>query len=58
MSEKISQYIATATSNPIKSKDYLDLSNEDGTGGYDVSKKVKVSEMMIYINTLVNNIYN
>jgi len=58
MAEKISGYTATAISNPIKSLNYLDFSNEDGVGGYDVSKKIKVSELLAYLNLNINNIYN
>lgn len=57
MGEKISGYTADATSNPIKAVDYLDLSNEDGGGGYDVSKKILVSEFLTFLNGNIDNIY-
>jgi len=57
MAEKISQYVADATSNPIKNEDYLDLSNEDGGGGYDVSKKILVSELVTFLNSNIVNLY-
>lgn len=57
MAEKISQYVADATSNPIKNEDLLDFSNEDGGGGYDVSKKIKVSEFLTFLNANGQNIY-
>lgn len=58
MAEKISLYVATAGSNPIKAADYLDFSNEDGGGGYDVSKKILVSEFLTFLNGQIVNIYN
>lgn len=58
MSEKISQYSADAASDPIKSEDLLDFSNEDGAAAYDVSKKIKVSEFLTYLNANINSYYN
>ena len=58
MSEKISQYTADATSNPIKVEDLMDFSNEDGGGGFDVSKKITVAEMLAFINTNGVNYYS
>jgi len=58
MAEKISQYTADGTSNPIQAEDYLDFSNYDGVSAYDVSKKILVSELIAYINSNVDNIYN
>lgn len=58
MAEKISQYTADGISNPIKGADLLDFSNEDGGGGFDVSKKITVTELMTYINSNVDNLYN
>jgi hypothetical protein len=57
--EKISQYVADATSNPITGFDYLDFSNSpDGGLTYDVSKKILVSEFLNYLNTSIVNLYN
>ena len=58
MAEKISGYTADGTSNPIKGEDLLDFSNEDGGGGFDVSKKITMDEMMSYVNANVNSYYN
>jgi len=58
MAEKISGYTADAISNPIKDEDLLDFSNEDGGGGFDVSKKIKVSQLLSFLNAVVNNLYN
>jgi hypothetical protein len=55
--EKISQYTADATSNPIQAEDLLDFSNWDGAA-YDVSKKILVSELLTYLNSNITNIYN
>lgn len=58
MGEKISGYTADATSNPIKTVDLLDFSNEDGAAAYDVSKKILVSEFITFLNGTINNVYN
>lgn len=58
MSEKISGYTEDGTSKPIQLLDLLDFSNSDGVGGYDVSKKILVSELLTYVNSTVNNYYN
>ena len=52
--QKISQYTSDGTSNPLKGEDLFDSSNEDGTGNFDVSKKIKASEILEYVeaNTL------
>ncbi len=55
---KISQYTKDATSDPIKAADLFDMSNEDGGGGYDDSKKILVSEFTAYMNTVIENLYN
>lgn len=55
MSEKISDYTADATSNPIKNEDLLDFSNEDGAGDFDVSKKITVDEFKAFLNII--NLY-
>jgi len=57
MAEKISGYTADATSDPIKDDDYLDLSNEDGGGGYDESKKILVSEMVTFLSANLDTYY-
>lgn len=57
MSEKISDYTADATSNPIKNEDLMDFSNEDGAGAFDVSKKITVLELLTFLNTAIDNIY-
>lgn len=57
MGDKISQYTKDATSDPIKGLDLMDMSNEDGGGGFDDSKKIKVDELMAYINLNVSNLY-
>lgn len=45
----IHDYPTDATAEPIKALDYLDMDNEDGSGGYDVSKKILVSEFLTFI---------
>ncbi len=57
MSEKISQYTADGSSNPIQKEDLLDFSNANG-GGFDVSKKITVQEFELYLNNALNTIYN
>lgn len=37
------------TSDPLKGEDLIGVSNEDGGGGYDLSKKILVSEFSTYI---------
>jgi hypothetical protein len=56
--EKISAYVADNISNPIKNEDLLDVSNEDGLGGFDVSKKILVSEFIALVNAGIINLYN
>jgi len=57
MGDKISQYTADGTSNPLKDEDLFDASNEDGAGGFDVSKKITALDLINYINQNVNNYY-
>ena len=49
MADKISEYTADGTSNPLKDEDLFDSSNEDGSGDFDVSKKIKASEILAYV---------
>lgn len=56
-SEKISEYVPDAISNPIKNEDLLDFSNEDGVGGFDVSKKITVLEFLTFLNLAIENLY-
>jgi len=59
MAEKISQYVADATSNPIKSEDLLDFSNWDNNLlVFDVSKKITVGEFLNYAGALISTFYN
>jgi len=57
MPEKISQYIADNTSNPIQPFDLLDFSNYDSPGVYDVSKKITVLEFLTYLAGNINTYY-
>jgi len=57
MSEKISLYVADAVSNPIDQNDYMDFSNWNGEA-YDVSKKIKTSELEEYLNGVLKTYYN
>ena len=57
MGDKISQYTADGTSNPLKDEDLFDSSNEDGAGSFDLSKKITALELLSYINQNVNNYY-
>ena len=58
MGDKISQYTADGTSNPLKGDDLFDASNEDGAGSFDVSKKITALELLNYINANVDNLYS
>ncbi len=50
---KIHDYVNDAASDPIKGDDYLDMDNEDGGGGYDVSKKILVSEFAAFLGVSI-----
>ena len=58
MGDKISQYTADGTSNPLKDEDLFDASNEDGAGSFDLSKKITALELLAYINANVDNLYS
>lgn len=58
MGDKISQYTADGTSNPLKDEDLFDASNEDGAGSFDLSKKIMALELLAYINANVDNLYS
>lgn len=59
MPDKISGYTADGTSNPIQLKDLMDFSNTpDGGTTYDVSKKIEVGELMDFINSNAETLYN
>ena len=58
MGDKISDYVPDQASNPIKVADVLDISNENGGGGFDVSKKITVGEMLTFLNANLNTYYN
>lgn len=49
MSNEINEYVADATSDPIKNADLLDMDNEDGGGGFDKSKKISVLAFVTFI---------
>ena len=49
---KISDYTADAASDPIKNEDLVDMSNEDGGGGFDVSKKITVAELLAFLGSI------
>ena len=49
MADKISDYTANGTTNPLKDEDLFDSSNQNGAGNFNVSKKIKASEVLAYV---------
>lgn len=48
--------IPDGTSNPLKDEDLIGVSNEDGGGDYDLSKKILMSEVKAYIATALGSL--
>lgn len=40
-------------SNPLKNEDLIGVSNEDGGGGFNLSKKIKISELVTFVRGLL-----
>lgn len=57
MAEKTSDYLNDATSKPIQNDDYLDFSNFLSGSTWDVSKKIKVSELITFLNSNIPHYY-
>lgn len=54
---KISGYTKTATTNPIKDADLMDMSNEN-TGSFDFSKKITVAELATFLGVPTGTQYH
>lgn len=58
MAEKTSGYTEDAASKPIQNDDYIDFSNFLSGSTWDVSKKIKVSEFITFLNSNADTFYN
>ena len=50
---KYSDRTPDGTSNPLKAEDLIGVSNEDGSGGFDLSKKITIDELMTFLGLLI-----
>jgi hypothetical protein len=50
---KYSDRTPDGTSNPLKSEDLIGVSNEDGSGGFDLSKKITIDELMTFLGVSI-----
>ena len=48
---KYSDRVPDGTSNPLKAADLIGVSNEDGGGGFDLSKKITMQEVADFLST-------
>lgn len=55
---KYSDRTPDAASNPLKDDDLIGVSNEDGGGGFDLSKKIKISELVTFILAKLTGAWN
>jgi len=53
---KYSDRTPDGTSNPLKAEDLIGVSNEDGAGGFDLSKKITIDELKTFLESVLSSI--